>query len=366
MFHFTLRNHPGPQLTTIESPHPSPQNAAPSADLMHLQRRGSSTMHHTAVSPRLYHQLGRPPTHTSMTSRMPTVTAATATSTTTTKRATAPTTATTNISTGTPPSMYRAMSADTPRDGSVLETTVYRTGSGGLMYRRPDANDSYHHPGDFKRSSSSGSSSSVSSSRQEEISRAKAAELSALYEWSDDKDCTLNRSASFPSRLGTPTLGGASIVMMTPQQAKAKFDQQHQQQQQEKQTGTVVDPLLTPHERDERYRSVQSSSSSSSSTSITNVPKLPQRKTMRMAANEKTPTSTMAPTNKSPLRSARSSTPGSNTVLAPKASHEAFSSKPEDVSVMTGRDAMNIGMASQTKKKMAGRGGYHATNGILV
>jgi len=100
-------------------------------------------------------------------------------------------------------------------------TEIKRNSSGGLLFRR-------------KRSAQ----------EQEEISRARAQVMSALYEQSDCKEEDLNKKASIKHTFtGAPKL---SAHMMSAKDAIAAYQQQ---QLQEKKT---ADPLLTDRERKEQ------------------------------------------------------------------------------------------------------------------
>jgi hypothetical protein len=162
------------------------------------QRRGSSSVHHNAVSPRFYgagsQQMG----------------------------------------------MFRSRTADYD-DGDMLE--IQRTGSGGLLF------------GDMlgiRRTAESGAGLLLKNKNFEErqkVSQARATELSDLYELSEQKDTELNRNAIIKHKVTcAPSMGGH---LMTAKHAAInyyKIEKDHATRTRGK------DPLLTAHEIKERER----------------------------------------------------------------------------------------------------------------
>ena len=123
--------------------------------------------------------------------------------------------------------------ATMPTDGDPAHMEIHRTGSGGYNFLR-------------RRSAE----------EQEQISRARAQDLSARYELSDSKPDQLHKKAHIqhPIRCA-PSLGGA---MMSVQQAAAAYES-HSAEKIEEEEDTVDplvfrDPLLTDHERIEQLR----------------------------------------------------------------------------------------------------------------
>jgi hypothetical protein len=171
MFAFSKYNHPGPEST--------PRESRPSqSELAKTQRRGSSSIHQSALSPGLY---GKASQHS-------------------------------NIA--------RAMTAD---NGDDAMHDIKRTGSGGLIMRKKSFEE------------------------QEQLSQARAAVLSDLYELSEGKDTDLNKKGIFKHQItGKPSVKGSQT---TPQLAAAKFAKQESNRKWR--TGGR-DPLLTVHEIKEK------------------------------------------------------------------------------------------------------------------
>jgi hypothetical protein len=100
---------------------------------------------------------------------------------------------------------------------------IKRTGSGGLIMRKKTFEE------------------------QEQLSRARAAVLSDLYELSEGKETKLNKKGIFKHRVaGNPSVKGS---LMSPQLAAAKFAKQEVDRK--TRTGGK-DPLLTAHEIKEK------------------------------------------------------------------------------------------------------------------
>jgi hypothetical protein len=170
MFSFSKYNHPGPES--------APRESRPSqSELAKTQRRGSSSIHHNALTPGLY---GKESQHLNIT---------------------------------------RSMTADHGDDALDIK----RTGSGGLIMRKRTFDE------------------------QEQLSRARAAVLSDLYELSEGKETKLNKKGIFKRKVtGKPSLTGS---LMTPQLAATKFAKQEADRK--TRTGGK-DPLLTAREIKEK------------------------------------------------------------------------------------------------------------------
>jgi hypothetical protein len=120
------------------------------------------------------------------------------------------------------PGIFRAKTSDW-NNGDMF--AIRRTGSGGLLMK----NRSFE--------------------KQKNVSRARAAQLSALYEMSESKDTNLNRKAIIKHNVTCAAKMGGQI--MTAKQAAMKFTKQEAAF---KARTKGNDPLLTAHEIKERER----------------------------------------------------------------------------------------------------------------
>jgi hypothetical protein len=175
MFSYSKYNHPGPETAPRRESRPSRQSELAAK----TQHRGSSSVHHNALTPGMY---GKESQRLNIT---------------------------------------RATSTTTDDSDDMLD--VKRTSSGGLIMRRKTFEE------------------------QEQLSRARAAELSALYELSEAKETKLNKRGIFKHHItGTPSVKGS---LMTPRQASSRFARQESNRK--TRTGGR-DPLLTAHEIKEK------------------------------------------------------------------------------------------------------------------
>jgi hypothetical protein len=171
MFHFKTSTYPAPK-SSLEGATRRPSQS----EIVSTQRRGSSSLHHNAVSPGLY---------------------------------------------GAQSQILQSMTTDLDEAGDIQ-----RTGSGGLLMRKRTFEE------------------------KDQISRARAAELSALYELSESKEFDLNHNAMVKTKVVcAPSIGNNT---MTAKQAFARFAKQERDYKARISKGS--DPLLAPHELKERER----------------------------------------------------------------------------------------------------------------
>ena len=256
MFTFSKYNHPAPESAPRES-------RASQSELAKTQRRGSSSIHHNALTPGLY---GEESQQLSIT---------------------------------------RAMTAENGDD--MLD--IKRTGSGGLIMRKKTFDE------------------------QEQLSRARAAVLSDLYELSEGKDTNLNKNGIFKQKVtGNPSVKGS---LMTPQLAAAKFAKQEVDRK--ARTGGK-DPLLTAHEVQEKTRHEEL-----------------QRRKLAVKEKNKVRSNIISPTSSfdGPTRGGYND----ENLLPDTVGYE--------IVLSNGKGSLVPGVAVPLSNKPARGGGYRAANGVI-